>query len=622
MESSSSHHHKNKTELNFLTKKHVFQKAIKFFLPVLFLFVAITVIVLSLYNKIEIETLRIQEERTISLQHDHISMDIAMVSSDLLILADNYLLSNLWNDDGTIDSLTCSAITQDFFSLAEHSNLYDQVRLLDETGMELIRINYNQGNPYVVPHENLQNKAERYYFYDSFRLQEEEVFVSPLDLNIEHGEIELPIKPMIRFATPVFNQQGEKCGIVLLNYLASHIIEHLIEHSSEDYGSQPLLLNNDGYFLVGPNPEENWGFMYQDRVHHTFAYSFPEEWEKIISEEDFQFHTSNGMFTYRIIYPLAAGQISSSGSGEAYTPSVSDIDANAYCWYMISHIPSNTLYAERTRRFWIALSILVLLAVILFIGSWKLARAAIIRSNTEKLKLKTSKLEAVATLAGGVAHKFNNLMVGIIGYADLLKMQNITDPVITEQLNAITDSAKKAGNLSHQLLAFAGGGKYLPEELDLNSIILNSVNQIKQLFTDSADIKTHLKPNIAKIVADPEQIKQVINAVLTNSLEATAKHHGFIKVFTENIDITNDFAESHPPLKQGLFVSLIIEDNGSGMDEPTLCKIFDPFFSTKFTGRGLSMAAVHGIIESHKGLIEITSQENIGTTVKIFFPTA
>ena len=110
------------------------------------------------------------------------------------------------------------SLAQEFLSFANQRELYDQIRFIDETGMEIVRVNFNNGEPTIVPTDQHQFKGDRYYFQDTFQLEAGQVFVSPLDLNIEHGEIEQPIKPMIRFGTVVFDADGQKRGVIVLNY--------------------------------------------------------------------------------------------------------------------------------------------------------------------------------------------------------------------------------------------------------------------------------------------------------------------------------------------------------------------------------------------------------------------
>jgi len=141
------------------------------------------------------------------------------ITSDLLTLAKSS------DAEKTIESGTPpNNLLENLLIFSRNKRVYDQIRYLDKTGQEVVRVNYNNGKPTVVPTEKLQNKAGRYYLKDVIKLEMGEVFISPFDLNIEHGKIEEPIKPMIRFGTPIFDNQGNKKGILLLNYLGAELI--------------------------------------------------------------------------------------------------------------------------------------------------------------------------------------------------------------------------------------------------------------------------------------------------------------------------------------------------------------------------------------------------------------
>ena len=166
--------------------------------------------------------LRIEEQHSIDLQRAVIDNHFMSVTSDLMYLAQQEdLKAFLLNpSERRIDS-----IKRNYLTLSMTKRIYDQVRFLDETGQELVRVNFNAGNPTIVAKQSLQNKQQRYYFRDAYNLEQGEVFISPLDLNVEHGEVEIPFKPMIRFGTPVYDPFGNKKGIVLLNYLADNLLQ-------------------------------------------------------------------------------------------------------------------------------------------------------------------------------------------------------------------------------------------------------------------------------------------------------------------------------------------------------------------------------------------------------------
>ncbi len=241
-----------------------------------------------------------QESNAVNLYKLEIETSLENIASDLLFIStQNELQDYLYTENP--DSLV--ALEKEFIRLSQSKKTYDQIRYLDKTGQEVVRVNYNSGHSAAVASNNLQNKGKRYYFMDTFRLKPGEVFLSPMDLNIEHGEIEQPFKPTLRLGMPVFNQKKRKTGIVLINYLAEHTLNILKETQSISYG-RPMLLNHQGYWLFHDDPTKEWGFMFEDRQDVSFANTFPQEWEKIQTQRTGQILTEKGIFTFSTICPL------------------------------------------------------------------------------------------------------------------------------------------------------------------------------------------------------------------------------------------------------------------------------------------------------------------------------
>ena len=182
--------------------------------------------------------------------------------------------------------------------------VYDQVRYLDRTGMEVVRVNLVQGKPVVVPGAELQNKAERYYFVKGMERQGGEVHLSKLDLNMEHGRVELPYKPMIRISTPVVNDKGEKNGLVVLNFLAEGMIERLRKASLAE-GERIFLLNHDGYWLLGPDKNDEWGFMFPEGKEKTMKAIWPDVWDMVSATDKGSRLTQEGFVAWDTLSPFA-----------------------------------------------------------------------------------------------------------------------------------------------------------------------------------------------------------------------------------------------------------------------------------------------------------------------------
>ncbi|XCN74090.1 MAG: diguanylate cyclase [Candidatus Electrothrix aestuarii] len=230
---------------------------------------------------------------------------------------------------------------------SEHKQVYDQARLINNEGMEKIRINLVAGQSVLVPQEKLQNKGGRYYFQDSIKLKQGEVFISPFDLNMEHCTIEIPHKPMLRFGAPVFDHTGKKQGVVILNYLGQEILNQLTEDTSDRLNGKLMLLNRDGYWLHGEQQEDNWAFMWPEKADRTFGARYPEAWETISKQNRGQFQINETLFTFTTIRPLTTGMIS--GIGGCISPSEQqsqEIKAGDYYWKLVTKLPLTQIEQE------------------------------------------------------------------------------------------------------------------------------------------------------------------------------------------------------------------------------------------------------------------------------------
>lgn len=356
------------------------------FLPLSVLVGGVLIIIHQAESKTERGAISINESRNVDLQAKIAANDFNLIKSDLMFLAtQNELQSLLYRPGGTTETLELrQAIAKEYFSMSQQKQLYDQIRFLDTTGKEIVRVNFNKGQPSVVPDEKLQVQAKRYWFKDTLPLKSGEVFVSPLDLNIERGKIEQPLKPMIRFGTPVFDSQGQKRGIVVLNYLGEKFIQNLQKENSTTLGEM-LLLNADGYWLKGSKPENEWGFMYEDRKNQTFAKAFPKVWQQIATTESGQFQTAEGLFTFKTLYPLLEVQKaqSSTGATRAFDSSQEKVDAKSYRWKILTHVPPAILNARSQSSFKRLVLFYVVLAGLIGVGSWLLALSRLGRQQAD-----------------------------------------------------------------------------------------------------------------------------------------------------------------------------------------------------------------------------------------------
>ncbi len=387
------------------------------FLSALLLLVTFVVVSFLLQEfKAHKRILLAKERKNLEILRRIANDNVKSVASDLFYLSAHPLLHRMLENNSPAVQ---RELADDFKLFSSNSTLYDQIRFLDENGMERIRINFSRKRSIIVSEDKLQNKAERYYFTDAFRLESGRIFVSPFDLNIEQGQIERPLKPMIRFGTPVVDLTGRKRGIVLLNYLGAKLINDLNRAFPESADSF-MLLNAQGYWLKGLSTEDEWGFMYNGKKDLTLVKRDPETWEKISGRNEGQFITRQGIVTHTTVHPLGRGMLSSSGSGKAFQASASVLSGKAYHWKLVTVITKEKINKLRTEILlnWLPYLAAVFLFIIVTSIVFALFREHRKRAAMEILQ--QEKLQGVLEMAGAVCHELNQPLMSILGFAQLL----------------------------------------------------------------------------------------------------------------------------------------------------------------------------------------------------------
>ncbi len=275
------------------------------------------------------------------------------VSSDVQYLSRSQPLQLAINDGGRP---AIEALTADWVNFSRAKQVYDQIRWIDEKGMERVRVNFNEESPVVVPGYALQNKGQRYFFADALKLNAGEIYLSPFDLNVEDDRIETPHKPTIRIGTPLVDSSGKQRGIVLINYLGKDLLNLL--RASHD---SPLwLINPQGYWLLGPSPADEWGFMFK-QPERSMAQRYPDAWQRIAAAETGAFANADGHWNFRTIYPLRPDLKAGA------TP------ADPYFWKLV-HLLPQAEYAEQVRQIALRFGLVTTLALlVLLAGAWRVA---------------------------------------------------------------------------------------------------------------------------------------------------------------------------------------------------------------------------------------------------------
>jgi CheY-like chemotaxis protein len=232
-------------------------------------------------------------------------------------------------------------------------------------------------------------------------------------------------------------------------------------------------------------------------------------------------------------------------------------------------------------------------------------------------------MESLGVLAGGIAHDFNNLLMGVLGHAGLaLEQLNPLHPA-RRNLESIQKAGQRAADLTRQMLAYSGRGQFIVRHLDLTSQVEEMLHLLEVSLPKTVVLNLDLNKKLPAVSADASQIQQVIMNLVINAAEAIGEASGAITLATgaQQLDpIAMGKMLVGQDAAPGMYVYLEVTDTGCGMEADTLNRIFEPFFTTKFTGRGLGLSAIMGIVRGHKGALRVYSEVGYGTTFKVLLP--
>lgn len=453
-----------------------------YFLIIFIILVSLLTGVIGFFYYMETEKnimlLRTEESFNLKLQQAALVNNFNTIVSDLRFLArQNELQHYLDNSDPALKEM----MEEEYIQFAEKRGYYDQIRFLDESGMEVVRVNYKNGYPEAEKEEKLQQKAGRYYFSESIKLAPYDIFISPLDLNIENGKIEIPFKPVIRFASPVSDSRGNKKGTLILNYLANNMIDTIVKAFDFSPGEK-MILNSDSFWLHGPIESNKWGFIIPERKMRKFSADYPDEWEKINSENDIQIYTENGIFTSLTIYPgldISLPGINPDKDGNKHIHSLKG-HYNFY-WKLVSHIPEEKLKNQRNSILLKYVTFGSLLFIFSAFLAWLFAQI-IIRRKMSRIKLFRSanydkltdlpnrsylmhRLKSIISESERYKRKFALLFLDLDGFKEVNDTfgHDAGDKVLIQ-----TAERFRAGTRNYDIIARIGGDEFI--------IILPSIN--------------------------------------------------------------------------------------------------------------------------------------------------
>ncbi len=308
------------------------------FLAVFILAVALAggILYLNYHSKVEAQKALIETREEVSLldlKNKNITAVFRDVAEDLKFLGRHHEMVLFMEYEGGAPS----DLYQDFIEFLANKRFYESIRYMDNSGNEMFRFDYNNGRP-DISKSILENQADTSWFKQVITFHKGEIYISPFDLKKENGVAVKPPKPIIRFATPMFTSEGDKQGIVALDYSGEIFFDNLRTAAAGASG-EISLLNRNGYWLMGQRPEDLWGFMFEEGKDRTFGNRYPTAWQTISQKESGRVYTSRGLFTFATIYPFREVNIADSSSVH-----LSNGESNgSYHWKTVSRVPQEAL---------------------------------------------------------------------------------------------------------------------------------------------------------------------------------------------------------------------------------------------------------------------------------------
>lgn len=606
-----------------MIKRHgtVVLRFLALFLPVVCgLWAAVYVYVQTEITR-QIDTLEASEQASLDLGAQALRHHLRSLASDVHFLAS---LPSLHAAATTPDAANRKALEQDFTAFMNAARVYDQLRLLDLSGQELVRVNFDWTDHLAIPvaPDALQDQSQRYYVKEAKQIDQGAIYLSPFDLNMEHNVIERPLKPILRAASPAIDDSGQTRGFVIVNHSGRDLL-HALTRSTAPLGGRVTLLNRRGHWLLGERPEDEWGFMFGRDT--TLANREPALWEHMRAAEQGQTIQDDSLWTWRTVFPLQVIQNRELGVGQNRPAEITG--TYDYLWILAARVPTRTLEAIHTQT-WSRLTWpLALGLIVLALGSWLVAHS---RTKIKTLNISLERravdaeaaTQAKAEFLANMSHEIRTPMNAILGLAYLLEQKGLTGDE-HDLVHKIRGAGRTLMTIINEILDFS---KIEAGHVEIEHIpfrleeVVDSVASIMSASTQSGDVELvvgAVPPEAHFLIGDAQRLQQVLINLTGNAIK-----------FTEAGEIVFQIEVAEPPTdaKGTIRLRFSVRDTGIGIPQDKQEGIFSAFsqadMSTtrRFGGTGLGLAICHRLVTLMGGEIGVISEPDKGSEFWFVLP--
>ena len=552
----------------------IISRSLIFFLPACFPLLIALIVIYQREQVAELHLHQIRGAATVQVQADIVRRKLHVVRSDALSLAEQQILHTFLTTGDNHDELL-----QEYLHFARVNTQYCQIRLLDPSGNEVIRINTTPDSSETVALSELQAKGDRDYFRSAWAANRGAVMFSSFDLNEEHGEVEIPWRPVVRASTPVFDANDKRVAVLVFNFLGQPLFDQLQAVLEPGMPGESWLVDGKGYYLKGPAPERSWGA--QQGVGPTFATDHPEAWSFIGSKAKGQEKTAHGLYSYQVV---------GSGESSSHFPHLT----------VVSFISAADLRARSVKMMSAMVPLLIGLAFFSFVMALSLGWAVAVRAATErKILASRQQLRALSARLMDAQEVERRCLsrdlhdgLGQLLTAVSLQLQRA---VRTEDTTALSLSIHKALDATSQALEQLHdiSARIRPSALDDLGLV-EGIHTLIGHFEESCEIVTEFKVEPDEIEVSPQvatNVFRIVQEALTNVVRHASTHEARIclRIQDEALHLT-------------------VEDDGVG------------FHPDEEGARRLGIVGMRERTELLKGVFSLTSVPGYGTRVGVEIP--